>query len=38
MAVQLANLVAGNIRNFDSAACARIIDVIEDEMGRLNKS
>ena len=38
MAVQLANLVAGNIRNFDSAACARIIDVIEDEMGRLNES
>ena len=38
MAVKLANLVAGNIRNLDSSACARIIDVIENEIGRLNKS
>ena len=37
MAVKLANLVASNIRNFDFAACARIIDVIENEIGRLNK-
>ena len=37
-AVCLANLVAANIRSLDSAACARVIAVIEDEVRRAPRS
>ncbi|MBL6625643.1 MAG: transcriptional regulator, partial [Alphaproteobacteria bacterium] len=37
-AVRLANLVAANIRSLDSAACARVIAVIEDEVRRAPRS